>query len=243
MTKIVQSVQWMICATFLLALLAACESSTSSTAQQGTGIALANPRRAGNVTTSAQPGSTTTNQPEATATLRPDTVPTPTPNAPIIPQPTLPVIVPTPTPQPPAGGGNTIPAAQAVFTLINQERASAGLPAYTWSNQLVQSAHQHNINMVAANQLSHQLPGEASFGDRERQAGVNWFSAAENIGYGSGDPTKAAVGLNQSMFGEQPPNDGHRRNILSTSCTMVGIDVVVDSQHNKVWLTEDFAAV
>ncbi|GLV53529.1 hypothetical protein KDH_03820 [Dictyobacter sp. S3.2.2.5] len=144
-----------------------------------------------------------------------------------------------------AGNGSSIPAAaQAVFNLINQERAGAGLSPLTWSSQLVQSAHQHNLAMAAVNQLSHQLPGEAYFGDREKQAGVNWIAAAENIGYSSySDPTNAAVGLNQSMFAERPPDDGHRKNILSTSCKMVGVDVIVDSAHNLVWLTEDFAAV
>jgi uncharacterized protein YkwD len=41
------------------------------------------------------------------------------------------------------------------------------------------------------------------------------------------------------MFKETPPNDGHRRNILSKDFTHIGIDVVRDSK-GKVWLTEDF---
>ena len=118
-----------------------------------------------------------------------------------------------------------------------------GLKALIWNAGLQSSAHTHNVSMVAANVLSHQLPGEAAFGDRERAAGVNWTSAAENIGWGQGDPTSTAVSLNQSMFNEKPPDDGHRKNILSTSCNVVGIDVVVDSAHNKVWMTEDFAKI
>jgi uncharacterized protein YkwD len=43
------------------------------------------------------------------------------------------------------------------------------------------------------------------------------------------------------MLNEKPPNDGHRQNILSKDFTMVGIDVIVDTTHNKIWLTEDFA--
>jgi uncharacterized protein YkwD len=134
-------------------------------------------------------------------------------------------------------------AAQAVLTLINRERASKGLAALRWNAGLQRSAHKHNVLMAAANVLSHQLPGEAAFGDRERAAGVHWKSAGENIGWGQGDPTSAALSLNQSMFNEKPPDNGHRLNILSTSSNVVGIDVVVDSAHNKVWLTEDFAQI
>jgi hypothetical protein len=65
---------------------------------------------------------------------------------------------------------------------------------------------------------------------------------AENIGYGWGDARQAALDLNRSMFAEQPPNDGHRRNILSNA-NVVGIDVIVDTQNSKVWLTEDFARI
>ena len=133
-------------------------------------------------------------------------------------------------------------AAQAVLNLINQERAGSGLPALTMSNALIQSAHKHNLAMLAADQLSHQLPGEDDLGTRISAQGVQWTMAAENIGYGFGDATQAAVSSNQSMFAETPPNDGHRKNILS-SATLVGIDVIVNTQNSQVWLTEDFARV
>jgi uncharacterized protein YkwD len=49
-----------------------------------------------------------------------------------------------------------------------------------------------------------------------------------------------ATGLTQGMLNEQPPDDGHRKNILSRSFTRVGIAVVRDSS-GTVWLTQDFA--
>jgi uncharacterized protein YkwD len=42
------------------------------------------------------------------------------------------------------------------------------------------------------------------------------------------------------MLNEQPPNDGHRLNILSTSFTHIGIAVYRDSS-GTVWLTQDFS--
>ena len=133
--------------------------------------------------------------------------------------------------------------AQAVFQAINQSRAANGLPALTWSTALANSARQHNLAMQAANTLSHQLPGEAGLGDRERQQGVNWSWAAENIGETSDTTVNGALGLHQAMMGEQPPNDGHRQNILTTNGNLVGIAILIDQQHGEFWLTEDFAHV
>lgn len=250
MIKKSQNLKWIISAALFLVLLTACGNATTSGSVQGTGNSSTTAHSKHAVNNGSRGHGTTA------ASVGVALAPTPTPQPTAaekkaLPQATQPPVIPTTPPVQPAlphvqsAGSNNIPAAaQAVFNLINQERAGAGLPALTWSTQLVQSAHQHNLAMAAANQLSHQLPGEAYLGDREKQAGVNWIAAAENIGVSDGNAaTSAAVSLNQSMFAEQPPDDGHRLNILSTSCTMVGVDVVVDSVHNRVWLTEDFAAV
>ena len=133
--------------------------------------------------------------------------------------------------------------AQAVFQAINQSRAANGLPALKWSAALANSARQHDLTMQAANTLSHQLPAEAAFSDRERQQGVNWTWAAENIGETSDQTVNGALGLHQAMMSEQPPDDGHRQNILTTSGTIVGIAILIDQQHGLLWLTEDFARV
>ncbi len=131
--------------------------------------------------------------------------------------------------------------AQAVFQALNQSRAANGLPPLKWSTALANSARQHDLTMQAANTLSHQLPGEAAFGDRERQQGVNWSWAAEKIGETSDQTVNGALGLHQAMMNEQPPDDGHRQNILTTSGTIVGIAILNDQQHGLLWLTEDFA--
>jgi len=133
--------------------------------------------------------------------------------------------------------------ARAVFQAINQSRSANGLPSLAWSTALANSARQHDLTMQAANTLSHQLPGEAAFGDRERQQDVNWSWAAENIGETSDQTVNGALGLHQAMMNEQPPNDGHRQNILTTSGNVVGIAILIDQQHGLLWLTEDFAHV
>jgi uncharacterized protein YkwD len=137
------------------------------------------------------------------------------------------------------------PAAQ-VLALINQARATAGLPALTVTSGLETTSSAHNLLMADGCGLSHQCPGEPAIGARETAAGIDWTAAGENIGEGGpvADTTAAiasmAVGLTQSMLNEQPPNDGHRLNILSTSFTHIGIAVYRDSS-GTVWLTQDFS--
>ncbi len=167
---------------------------------------------------------------------------TPAPAAPARPTPAA-----TATGAPPAGQTASLDAAaQQVLALINQARAQAGLPAYTVLAGLDTSAGRHNAVMAAGCGLSHQCPGEPALGARETAAGVHWTAAGENIGEGGpvADTEAAiaqlAVGLTQSMLAEKPPDDGHRRSILSSAFTHIGIAVYRDSS-GTVWLTQDFA--
>jgi uncharacterized protein YkwD len=133
-----------------------------------------------------------------------------------------------------------------VLALINRARAAAGRPALTLGAGLEASSAAHNMRMADGCGLSHQCPGEPALGQRETAAGVAWTAAGENIG--EGGPAAAttagiaqlAVSLTQSMLDEQPPDDGHRQNILSSAFTHVGIAVYRDSA-GTVWLTQDFS--
>ena len=145
----------------------------------------------------------------------------------------------------PAGTSSGSAAAQ-VLALINQARSAAGLAPLTITASLNSSASAHNSRMAGGCGLSHQCPGEADLGARETAAGVHWTAAGENIGEGGPVANTAAaiaqmaVGLTQSMLNEKPPDDGHRRNILSSSFTHIGIAVFRDSS-GTVWLTQDFS--
>ncbi len=137
-------------------------------------------------------------------------------------------------------------AADQVLALINQARSAAGLPALTVSSGLQASASAHDRTMAGGCGLSHQCAGEPAIGARESAAGVTWTSAGENIGDGgpvagtSSAVAGLAVTLTQDMLNEQPPDDGHRLNILSSSFTRIGIDVYRDSS-GTVWMTQDFS--
>jgi uncharacterized protein YkwD len=152
----------------------------------------------------------------------------------------------TQTTQPASNNSTADGAVQQVLDLINKARATQGLPAYTITAGLTRSAASHNSLMASGCGLSHQCSGEAPASDRESAQGVQWNSAGENIGEGGPAGTSAqdiasmAVRLTQDMLNEQPPNDGHRQNILSSSFTHIGIAVQRDAQ-GTVWLTQDFS--
>jgi uncharacterized protein YkwD len=196
-----------------------------------------------NASISAEPGTPSATPSAADGLAAPIAPPTAPPaTAPATSKAAKPKTVPKPAPRLP--GVST--AAQAVLDQTNAWRAAAGLRPYVMLSGLVASAHKHNLTMAAGCGLSHQCPGEAPFGDRIHAEGVQWTSAGENCGQGGAGNNAAAIiqaakGLNQSMFDEKPPSDGHRRNLLSSSFTHIGIDVIRDSE-GSVWLTEDFTS-
>lgn len=132
--------------------------------------------------------------------------------------------------------------AKAMLGLLNKERHAHGKRSLTMSSKLQLSAHRHNVRMAGANTMSHQLRNEPVFSRRISNTGYKWSSAGENIGWTTDLSKSGQLALEREMYNEKPPNDGHRRNILSTSFRQVGINVYYDSKHHKMWFTQDFAA-
>ena len=142
-----------------------------------------------------------------------------------------------------AGDGSAV---DQVLQQINDARAQAGLPAYTITSGLTTSADRHNSAMADGCGLSHQCRGEPPLGDRETDAGVDWSIAGENVGEGGRvDDSPDAIAqmgreLTSAMLNERPPDDGHRKNILSSAFHHIGIAIFRD-RHGTVWLTQDFS--
>jgi uncharacterized protein YkwD len=130
--------------------------------------------------------------------------------------------------------------ANAVLAELNAERANHGLRALKMNSKLISAAHSHNLLMAKADTLSHQLSGEAALGSRISAAGYRWSAVAENVAYSSTRSKGGVLGMQRMMYNEKPPDDGHRQNILNKAYVDVGIDVINDSIHGKVWLVTDF---
>jgi len=130
--------------------------------------------------------------------------------------------------------------AYAVLAELNAERADHGLRALKMSSKLISAAHSHNLAMAKANTLSHQLNSEAALGSRISAAGYRWSAVAENVAYSSRRSKGGVLAMQRMMYNEKPPDDGHRQNIVNKAYVEVGIDVIDDSVHGKVWLVTDF---
>lgn len=123
----------------------------------------------------------------------------------------------------------TTPEGQ-LFSSLNRERASQGLPALQWDDALASAARQHAVRMAQLDQMSHQLPGEPNLLARASEAGARFSVIAENVAIG---PDPAVI---HTMWMHSP---GHRANILSSQLSAVGIAVVQGS--SGLFATQDFS--
>jgi uncharacterized protein YkwD len=143
------------------------------------------------------------------------------------------------------GTGEEQQLAQRLFKQINQDRVANKLPPLAWESRLEKSARQHDFVMAKGCGLMHQCPNEPDLGTRISHQGVQWQTVGENIGEGgpvfSNDDSWNMVSMiHQGMMAEKPPEDGHRRNLLSKDFHRIGIIIYIDAD-NTLWLTEDFA--
>lgn len=144
-------------------------------------------------------------------------------------------------PATPVSASNSTVIAQALFAALNTARRQAGLAPLIWSARLQRSAASHNVAMAAANQLAPRIRTEPALGVRQANQGVLAPFAAENLGQSETLSQAGALAVQQAMLSEQPPEDGHRQNLLSSTLGAVGIDVLLDPAHGRLWITEDFA--
>ncbi|OLO25335.1 sporulation protein [Alkalihalophilus pseudofirmus] len=110
-----------------------------------------------------------------------------------------------------------------VVELTNAERAKHGLAPLSMDEQLSQVARQKSLDMKQNNYFSHQSPTYGSPFDMMRQFGVNYRSAGENIAMGQRSPEEVVNAWMNS--------DGHRKNILSSSFTHIGVGHVAQGNY------------
>jgi uncharacterized YkwD family protein len=170
------------------------------------------------------------------------TTPTPvvpsTPSQPRKPKPVVPSQPSTPAPsqpsQPSQGSGNTGTGtdtstssfAAQVVTLVNQERAKAGLGALNSSNAtLTNVALAKAKDMYDKGYFDHNSPTYGSPFDMMKQFGVTFSYAGENIAKGQPTPQEVMTAWMNSS--------GHRANILNTHYTTIGV-----AYYKGVWVQE-----
>lgn len=175
--------------------------------------------------------------PAPTLTPTPTPAPTPTP----VPKPT-PTPVPTPAPTPgtspdanTGSGDSGQPAdtadsayADQVVTLVNQERAKAGLSPLASDSALAAMALDKAKDMYHNNYFDHNSPTYGSPFDMMRSYGISYTYAGENIAKGQRNP--------QEVMDAWMNSPGHRQNILSPNFTKIGV-----AYYNGEWVQEFIA--
>ncbi|RED65101.1 CAP domain-containing protein [Cohnella lupini] len=149
-------------------------------------------------------------------------------------QPSTPSVPSTPS-QPSTGNGNNgntgaeVPDssfATQVVTLVNQERAKAGLGALKMSNAtLNKMAMDKAKDMYNNGYFDHNSPTYGSPFDMMKQYGINFSYAGENIAKGQRTPQEVMTAWMNSS--------GHRANILGANFTTIGV-----AYYNGVWVQE-----
>ena len=139
-----------------------------------------------------------------------------------------------------ATAATSLPAAiadwpQQVFNGINAKRAAHGLPPLTWSPALAQAAQAHAEDCSQRRYGSHVSSDGAHLRSRLARVGVTPAYTSENWVF-----ARAAQPAVDWWYNEPPGRDPHRRNILSSRYTAVGIGVAVGEEGHYYFIA-DFA--
>jgi uncharacterized protein YkwD len=134
-----------------------------------------------------------------------------------------------------------------LITRLNGYRAPLGLPLLGVDPIAERAAQFQATDMLNAGQLRHEdSSGRTPFARYKAYGGKSDYYG-ENVGFHSPgvlDPVllwEVLSKLDAQMMAEAPPNDGHRRNILSSHFSAVGIGIAVGP--NGVFVCEDFSSV
>ncbi|MEH7356079.1 CAP domain-containing protein [Neobacillus drentensis] len=137
---------------------------------------------------------------------------------------------PKPAPKPAAPTQNIAPTTgtvsqyvQQVINLTNAQRSKNGLPALKADTQLNGIAQKKSVDMQQKNYFSHTSPTYGSPFDMMRDFGVTYKSAGENIAQGQRTPQEVVTSWMNS--------EGHRKNILSSNFTHIGVGFEETGKH------------
>ena len=140
-----------------------------------------------------------------------------------------------PTAAAPVKPTTTAPAANSlgayenqVVTLVNQERAKAGLAPLKINTKLAGVAERKAEDLRDKNYFAHNSPTYGSPFDMMKQFGITYTSAGENIAKGQKTPAEVMNGWMNSP--------GHKANIMNANYTEIGVGYVTDSNGTTYWV-------
>lgn len=135
-------------------------------------------------------------------------------------EPTTPAEAETPSAETPATTGEIVAWSEELTQLITQQRATQGLPAYTYNEPLKQAALLHALDCAARGELTH-----------IGSDGSKLSTRVERAGYSSTNVTEITVSGQSPQFAmewwmSEPADGPHRSQIESNSMKEMGVAVV-----------------
>ncbi|MFZ5968672.1 MAG: CAP domain-containing protein [Bacillota bacterium] len=121
---------------------------------------------------------------------------------------------------------NLTPNEEEMTRLLNGERSKAGLNPLKVDMEIVKVARLKSQDMIDNNYFSHNSPTYGSPFDMMKQFGIKYVYAGENL---AGNQTVQAA--HDSLMN----SEGHRKNILSTNFTHIGIGVKEGGKYGKMF--------
>lgn len=116
---------------------------------------------------------------------------------------------------------------QRVLELVNSERAKVGAKPLTLNAKLSNVATTKSQDMIDKNYFDHNSPTYGSPFDMMKKFGISYKSAGENIAMGQTSPEEVMKAWMNS--------DGHRKNILNSSFTEIGVGVAKNAKGQLYW--------
>lgn len=113
-----------------------------------------------------------------------------------------------------------------VVSLVNAERAKAGLAPLTLNSEISKAAETRAGEIQTS--FSHTRPGGKSFSTVLTEAGISYRASGENIAYGQSTASK--------VMSDWMNSSGHRANILNSSFTQIGVGHVKNASGTDYWV-------
>ncbi|WP_078381122.1 SafA/ExsA family spore coat assembly protein [Sutcliffiella halmapala] len=116
---------------------------------------------------------------------------------------------------------------EQVAVLVNQERSKHGLKPLKMNWELSRVARYKSQDMIDKNYFSHTSPTYGSPFTMISNFGITYRAAGENIAAGQRTP--------QEVMNAWMNSDGHRKNILSTQYTEIGVGYAKGGRSGHYW--------
>lgn len=123
--------------------------------------------------------------------------------------------------------GEVKSAEEQVAALVNQERSKHGLKPMKLNWELSRVARYKSQDMIDKNYFSHTSPTYGSPFTMMKNFGISYRAAGENIAAGQKTP--------QEVMNAWMNSEGHRKNILSSQYTEIGVGYAKGGSYGHYW--------